>query len=250
MMPIIGGFLRQTWRRQLFAPGVISVFIHPFYFARRGLYANIAQLAPQLSGRTLDVGCGIKPYQSLTNASEYIGLEIDSVEGQAGSAADVYYDGTTFPFDDQSFDSLLINQVFEHVFNPEDFLGEVNRVTKTGGLVLITVPFVWDEHLQPLDYARYSSFGLRHVLETHGFKVVDFRKSMNDVRAIFQLINAYTYKKTLSNSRYLNVLVTIVLMAPVNLLGEALGWLLPRNDDFYLDNVVLARKIRSTSVDR
>ena len=42
--------------------------------------------------------------------------------------ADFFYDGNKFPFDDNDFDSVVLNQVFEHVFNPDDFLEEVNRV--------------------------------------------------------------------------------------------------------------------------
>ena len=45
----------------------------------------------------------------------------------------MFYDGKTIPFEDKSFDSILSNQVFEHVFNPNDFIKEVNRVTKMGG---------------------------------------------------------------------------------------------------------------------
>ena len=58
----------------------------------------------------------------------------------------------------------MCNQVLEHVFNPDDFVREIARVLKPGGALLLTVPFVWNEHEQPYDYARYSSFGLRAFL--------------------------------------------------------------------------------------
>ena len=71
---------------------------------------------------------------------------------------------------------MLCNQVLEHVFNPQEFLGELGRVLARGGRLLLTVPFVWDEHEQPFDYARYSSFGLKALLEQHGFRVLQHRK--------------------------------------------------------------------------
>ncbi len=37
-------------------------------------------------------------------------------------------------------------------------------------------------------------------------------------------------------------LSTLALLAPVNLLGGLLALVLPRNADFYLDNIVLARR--------
>jgi SAM-dependent methyltransferase len=139
----------------------------------------------------------------------------------------------------------LSNQVFEHVFNPNEFLKEVNRVTKMGGVFLMTVPFVWDEHEQPYDYARYSSFGLKHILSENGFEIVQHKKSNNGVEVIFQLINAYLYKITTTNFFYLNVIITLVLMAPINIIGLFLSKILPRNNDLYLDNIVLSTKIKN-----
>ncbi len=130
----------------------------------------------------------------------------------------------------------------EHVFNPGDFLSEVNRVLKDGGILLISIPFIWDEHEQPYDYARYSSFGLKYLLENRGFNVIEYRKSTNDIRAIFQLINGYIYKKTVTQNAYLNLFITVILMAPFNILGELFHRILPKNDDLYLDSIVLAKK--------
>ncbi|RME57501.1 class I SAM-dependent methyltransferase, partial [Candidatus Parcubacteria bacterium] len=153
------------------------MFINPFYFARKGLAGHIADLADRVTGKTLDVGCGSKPYESLYASSEYIGLEYDTPENRASKEADFFYDGETFPFESASFDSVVANEVFEHVFNPDRFLDEVHRVLKSGGRLLMTMPFVWDEHEQPHDFARYSSFGIRYLLEKHGFEIVDQRKS-------------------------------------------------------------------------
>jgi len=36
-------------------------------------------------------------------------------------------------------------------------------------------------------------------------------------------------------------------MVPFNLLGEILGWILPGDNDLYLDNIVLARKKQHTT---
>jgi hypothetical protein len=115
-------------------------------------------------------------------------------------------------------------------------------VLRPDGCLLLTVPFVWDEHEQPHDFARYSSFGLKALLERAGFVVEAQRKSTADSRVLFQLLNAYLYKITRSRSRALNWLAMLALMAPVNLLGLLLGRLLPANADLYLDNLVLARK--------
>ncbi len=234
--------LEKRYKKAMFYPGILGLFVNPFYFARVGLAKNIQDLAGHVSGKILDVGCGQKPYEQLFKATEYIGLEYDSPENRKNKNADFFYNGTLFPFESNSFDSLVINQVFEHVFNPDDFLNEVLRVLRPGGKLLMTVPFVWDEHEQPHDYARYSSFGLQFILEKHGFNIVEQRKSVNDFRVIFQLINAYLYKKMMSSNQYLNLVIVFLVMSPINVVGEIVGFLLPDNNDLYLDNVILARK--------
>lgn len=236
--------LKKIYVDELFNPKFIGLFINPFYFARRGLYQNISELIPNLFGKLLDIGCGTKPYQSLCKVNEYIGLEIDDEGNRNHNHADIFYDGKTIPFENNTFDSILSNQVFEHVFNPNDFLKEVNRVTKMGGIMLITVPFVWDEHEQPFDYARYSSFGLKHLLIVSGFEVIEHRKSNNGLEVIFQLLNDYFFKKTITSNGYLNLIVIFLLMAPVNILGLLVSKILPRNNDLYLDNIVLAKKVK------
>ncbi len=227
----------------MFHPGILGLFINPFYFARKELAKHVADLAHNITGKTLDIGCGTRPYEHLYKSNEYIGLEIDTPQNRIAKKADFYYGGDHFPFNDASFDSVVANEVFEHVFNPDQFLSEVARVLKPHGILLLTMPFMWDEHEQPYDFARYSSFGIKYLLQKHGFEVVEQRKSMADIRVIFQLLNAYLYKKTATQSIWLNLLITLVLMMPFNVLGELFAIITPRNPDLYLDNVVLAKKM-------
>lgn len=234
--------LRRWRRRQYFEPGALGWLVNPFYFARRGLLSGLREFFPLLTGEVLDVGCGSKPYRAHLPARCYVGLEIDTPRTRADFSADAYYDGRHLPFPDGSFDAVLCSQVFEHVFTPDEFLREVHRVLRPGGCLLLAVPFVWDEHEQPYDFARYSSFGLKAVLERAGLLVEVQYKTTADSRVLFQLLNAYLYKVTRTENRLLNWLAMLLMMAPVNLLGIVSGWLLPANPDLYLDNIALARK--------
>lgn len=234
--------LKVIYRQQAFFPGFFGIFVNPFYFARSGLRKAMVEYAPKLTGRLLDVGCGSKPYYSLFTVDAYIGLDIDSNFSRKRGVADYFYDGKTFPFVDGSFDSALCNQVLEHVFNPDEFLGEISRILKPGGKLLLSVPFVWDEHEQPYDFARYSSFGLRALLEKQGFRVIFHEKLGADPSIIFQLANAYLFKITQGLPKFVNLLVTLTVMASINLLGLLARRLLPSNPDLYLDQVILVEK--------
>ncbi len=234
--------LKTLYRRQMFFPGWPGIFVNPFFLARAGLRDAIAGMAPRLSGRLLDVGCGTKPYRSLVTVDEYVGLDIDGEATRQRGMADYYYDGNSFPFGDGSFDCILCNQVLEHVFNPNEFLGEVARVLVPGGKLLLTVPFVWDEHEQPNDCARYTSFGLRTLLEGNGLIVLRHEKLGADASILFQLANAYLYKVSQGLPRPVKLLMTITLMAAINLSGLLARRLLPGNPDLFLDHAVLAEK--------
>lgn len=235
--------LKEIYLKEQFNPTWLGIIINPFFFSRKGLHKEISSLISQLNGKILDIGCGQKPYQNLCHTTEYVGLEIDSLENRKNKRADFYYDGKAMPFEDGFFDSIISNQVFEHVFNPDEFLREVNRVAKIKGKLLLTVPFVWDEHEQPYDYARYSSFGLKHLLEKNGFEIIQHKKTAADITVIFQLLSAYVYKVTLSKNSCFNLFIMLILIAPINIIGLLLSLILPDNDDLYLDNVILAQKI-------
>lgn len=235
--------IKQYVLKQQYAPGFLGLWLNPFYHSRSGLRKAISQMASSMSGRVLDVGCGRKPYRELFSANEYVGLEIDTPENRANKQADFFYDGCQFPFSDRDFDGIVCNQVLEHVFKPDPFLGEIHRVLKPDGLLLLTVPFVWDEHEQPWDYARYSSFGLKSLLEKNGFEILQQQKINADVRVLFQLANAYLFKVLWTRWSVVNLLICVTVMAPFNILGSLLYKVLPANPDLYLDQVVLARKV-------
>jgi SAM-dependent methyltransferase len=236
-------FIREYIRNQSFNPGIAGLLINPFYFARKNLYKFIKEYATELNGRILDVGCGRKPYQHLfKNCQEYIGMDIENPgHDHSNENIDVYYDGNIFPFPDESFDSVLTNQVFEHVFNPEVFISEIHRVLKPGGKLLLTVPFMWDEHEQPYDFGRYSSFGLKSILEKEGFTIVSFKKSTTGFAAIAQLTMGYLFKLFYSKNTILNGM-GLIIMFPLTLILFLFSFITPASNDIYLDNIVLAYK--------
>ena len=234
--------LVESVRRSQFRPGLLSILINPYHFARTGLFRSIMSVSSSIRGKVLDVGCGRKPYAALFPATEYIGLELDTPYHRRENIADHFYDGTVFPFADAEFDAVVANQVLEHVFTPDRFLREIHRVLKPGGALLLTAPFVWDEHEQPHDFARYSSFGLRYLLEQQGFVLEVQQKSLADVRVVFQIANTYLYKKIMTPLPAVNALLVLLLLMPLNVIGELAAIVFPRNNDLYLDNIVLARK--------
>jgi SAM-dependent methyltransferase len=236
--------LRKISSKERFNPSFLSIFINPLYFARRGLYKGVSLNKRYLNGKLLDFGCGNKPYKGLFDVQEYIGLDIEeSGHSHKNEEIDVYYDGKTIPFPDNHFDSIFSSEVFEHIFNLEEILTELHRVSKPGGHMLITLPFVWDEHETPYDFARYSSFGIVYLLKKSGFEVIAIEKTTNYVETVFQMWNVYISQYIFPSNRFLNVLMTPLFIAPITIIGIFLSKILRENKNFYLNNIVIAKKL-------
>lgn len=226
----------------MFRPSFIGLIINPFYIARTGLYYHIRKYSGSFTGKLLDIGCGDKPYEDLfCNISKYEGIEIESTL-HAKTKADYLYDGTSLPFSENAYDVIVLNEVLEHVFNPDELLSEIYRVLKPNGKLLITVPFIWDEHEQPFDFARYTSFGLDYMIKRNDFEIEIHEKTKANFSVIFQLINTYIYKVTQKWNKLLRVIIIVLLCFPNNLLGLFFGFILPKNEDLYLDNLIIAKK--------
>ncbi len=230
-------------RKQSFQPNVLSVFINPFFFLRKGLYRHVQRNSRHLEGRLLDFGCGRKPYRNLFAVKEYVGVDIEvSGHSHNNSQIDVYYDGKTLPFDNETFDSFLCSEVFEHLFNLEDIVVEINRVVKKGGRGLITVPFAWPEHEIPYDFARYTSFAMRDILERNGFRVLTVEKSGHFFECIIQLFTMYIYTLFHTKNQALNTLFTMIFISPFNIAGLVLAAIFPKKQDLFHNLVVLVEK--------
>jgi SAM-dependent methyltransferase len=224
---------------------------HPLYIIRKGLYNKIKEHAPSLTGKLLDFGCGEKPYKSLfTNVTSYVGVDYDS-EGHShkNEQIEFFYDGKTLPFANEEFDSLFSSEVFEHIFNLEQILPEINRVLRTNGKMLITCPFSWEEHEIPVDYARYTQFALKDLLEKNGFRIITFEKSGHYVSTLHQLFIVYLndywfFHVFFSKFALLRKALRQITIPVLNALYKCVDWMWPKSDKLYLNNIIIAEKIK------
>ena len=96
-------------------------------------------------GRALDIGCGVG--QVVARLTQQ-GFEAHGVDVAAPNIAKtkaftdrcLVYNGDRLPYADQYFDSVGALNVVEHVQEPESFVAEAVRVTKTGGRIILSSP--------------------------------------------------------------------------------------------------------------
>ena len=138
-------------------------------------------------------------------------------------------------------------EVLEHVFNVDEILLELHRVIKPGGKILISTPFVFREHEKPFDFARYTSFGLRHILRQAGFSSLQMHKTTNSLTTIAGLSaeQMETAFSKLGPIAWILLPIPLTVLNIVGLVSMAL-WSrkLPDNhQDVFLNLVVLAQKV-------
>lgn len=140
------------------------------WLIHRTMRQTMDEVKEMVSGKLLDVGCGNKPYASIfeTRVQQYIGLE----KGRGRyERTDVWGDVLALPIRDQTCDTVLCNQVLEHVPQPQLAIDEMARVLRPGGYLILTAPHIWGLHEVPHDYFRFTPYGLRHLAEKSGLTV-------------------------------------------------------------------------------
>ncbi|MBC8372753.1 MAG: class I SAM-dependent methyltransferase [Planctomycetes bacterium] len=102
------------------------------------LAAAIGDLCPKGPQKMLDVGCGDGRIAKALAGRLGDGCEISGIDVMARDAAAIpvtRYDGRTIPFDDDSFDIVLLVDVLHHTGDPAALLAEAARVARGSVIV-------------------------------------------------------------------------------------------------------------------
>jgi hypothetical protein len=67
-------------------------------------------------------------------------------------------------------------------------MSELHRILAHGGTLYLTAPLVWELHELPHDYYRYTSEGLRHLLEGAGFTSIEIEPRNDCFTTLAQLM--------------------------------------------------------------
>lgn len=125
-------------------------------------------------GVLVDIGCGKKPYAAMTRGMVERHIGVDFPDTSHGlTDVDVVASAYHTTLADRMADTVLCTTVLEHLEQPQDAIDEMLRILKPGGYVLLSAPLFWHLHEEPRDFFRYTKHGLRHLLETSGFEVVE-----------------------------------------------------------------------------
>ena len=143
---------------------------HPQWFAFRQQRGTQLVVRRHARGLVLDIGCSNKAVaQCLTPECRYVGLDYpDTARHWYHTRPDVFGDAQRLPFADGTIDTVLLLDVLEHLPFPDKALASIVRVLRGGGHLILQVPFIYPIHDAPLDFRRWTLFGLRSSLRELG----------------------------------------------------------------------------------
>jgi SAM-dependent methyltransferase len=162
---------------------------HPHYLA---LVSNLRALQDFIRGLqpgrgtplVLDIGCGYKPFAPFFTGTRLIGTDFSSDD----ATPDVVANNTALPFPDDCFDGCLASETLEHTPGYESAIAEMVRVTRPGGLLFVSVPFVHPMHHHPHDYQRITEYRFAQLFAPH--EVLTFRPS-NSIFSTWVIVFIY-----------------------------------------------------------
>ena len=129
----------------------------------------------------------------------------------------------------------LVLDVLEHLPGPDRCLAEIFRVLKPGGTLTIQVPFMYPIHDAPLDFHRWTKFGLRGAANRAGFLVSEEKTIGHPAETAALIANIAISKTVLNWIAARNPLAILaLLLPPLILTRNCLAWLiaaLSRDED-------------------
>ncbi|MBY0518503.1 MAG: class I SAM-dependent methyltransferase [Bacteriovoracaceae bacterium] len=148
--------LKQSWRGDFYR----QVWLYP-------------RINSRLKGKTLDIGCGTGSFLSYRKNTVGIDVNEFNVNYCKELGFEAYFVPEKWPFEENTFDSAIMDNVLEHISEPSEILRESHRVLKKDGYLMIGVPapagYNWDHDHKVF----YSEKKLRETVETFGFKQIE-----------------------------------------------------------------------------
>lgn len=167
-------------------PGVVVFQIERFL-----LRLQVEALSTKLKGLGINLGAGpIRRYEDLL-----LGREIVNIDINPSYRPEMVADAQKLPIKDNSVNFVLCTQVLGDVENPLEPIFEIRRVLKPGGYLLLTESQTCEEHDQPLDFWRFTKYGLEKLCEKGGLRVVEVLQRGGFYSTITQLIIRYLIDK-------------------------------------------------------
>jgi hypothetical protein len=128
--------------------------------AKKNYHKFIAVLPP--AAKILVIGGSVRG-QGMEEIYTTDGFEIVGADVSFGPEAKIVSDAHDLPFEDETFDGVIVQAVLEHVLDPQRCAHEIYRVLKPSGIVYAETPFMQQVHMRQYDFTRFTHLGHRRL---------------------------------------------------------------------------------------
>lgn len=195
-----------------------NVYIsHMNFLNWRHLNQSMQKSIPYIKGKCADIGSGNSPYKEfiLPMVEEYISIDKGNVHQHMFTHSKEKFidaDIQELPFMDSELDSIILTQVLEHIEEPFLALNELQRVIKDKGILVLSVPFIYQAHAVPFDYFRFSEYALENICKKYDFEILEFHYQGYLGTTLVSIINGFiweliSHKKWFRNSIGLPIII-------------------------------------------
>jgi SAM-dependent methyltransferase len=144
-----------------------------------------------MKGTVLDIGGGRKRGRFVRNPdARWIIVDINRQ-----LCPDVMADAHLMPVRSASIDCIKCTELLEHVRDPEEIVTEMARVLKPGGVLILSIPFLFPLHSDPFDFQRLTDVKIKGLL-SRDFRVLTIKK-----QGLFFTVLAGMVRQAIFNAR-------------------------------------------------
>jgi SAM-dependent methyltransferase len=241
MTGVLMSYLRKSRERTLDrSPSALS-FTSIYYSGTTYSLWRAAKgpTADYSEGLVLDAGSGRGSWKDVIERAAT--RESVDIAPKAGEHVTWVADLTAMPqVPTDRYDTAVCHQVLEHVTDPGAAAGELWRVLKPGGVLVVSVPHLSRQHELPYDYFRFTPGGLRQLLTAAGFQLVSVRPYGGLCTFVHHQFSTLLLEA--SAILYPLHLICAVLNAPFSVLSATVDRLLDRSGLLANGVIAVARK--------
>lgn len=174
--------------------------------------AIIVEQTHKQQGNILDIGCGTGTFLYTMQQADWsvTGLEPDA--GARNNALDLYgidakQPDALFSLPENSFDAITMWHVLEHVHTLHEYAGQIKKLLKPGGKIIIAVPNYtskdaqtygeyWAAYDVPRHLYHFAPGAMQTLMQRHGLKVVQMLPMWYDSFYVSMLSSRYKNGRT------------------------------------------------------
>lgn len=212
----MGGKNNKLFKIQAKMALILKFLMMNFYFQIDWWVINLAKKYDKKNKKLLDVGAGEcrykKHFKKLVYKSQDVKQNTDKTIDYVGEAKGKY-------------DYILCTQVLEHLTKPEQAFREFKRLLKPEGKLFLSTNFIYQIHMEPDDYWRFTEYGLKYLGKTAGFKIEKLEQQGGIFQALAYLLITLPLRIGLEKkqwSYWLYILVFSPLIMVINLTAVGL----------------------------